>query len=176
MVKSIVLGNVRFWGLILKRKNQRILLIRVISHEAIISKAWHASYVIITSSVLLYLPHEQFSHGGEARYSQEYAFSLKKLKIFLIPWGAVGKINNSSSLLHSQSLSIGHYSLALIYNSGIWLWARKSKAWYLLFSVCCTDCTEVSGRHAWSPHSCCQWKLKSLGREPVVWFSDVLLA
>lgn len=92
MVKSIVLDNGRFWGLILKRKNQRILLIHVLSHEAIISKAWHASYVIITSSVLLYLPHEQFSHGGEAGYSQEYAFSLKKLKIFWFPEVLLAKL------------------------------------------------------------------------------------
>lgn len=133
MVKSILLDNVRFWGLILKRKNQRILLIHVISHEAIVSKAWHASYVIITSSILLYLPQEQFSHGGEAGYSQEYAFSLKKTKNFLIPWDAVGNINNLSSLLHSQSLSIGHYSLTLIYNSGIWRWTLISKAWCLVF-------------------------------------------
>lgn len=61
MVKSTLLDNVTFWGLILKRKNQRILLIHLISHEAIVSKAWHLSYVIITSSVL-YLPQEQFSH------------------------------------------------------------------------------------------------------------------
>lgn len=128
MVKSVVLDHVRFWGLILKRKNQIILLIHVISHEAIISKAWHASYVIITSSIPLHLPQEQFSHGGEAGYSQEYAFSLKKTKTFLIPWGAVGKINNSSLLLHS------HWALQpLIYNSGIWLWTQKSKARYLLF-------------------------------------------
>lgn len=96
MVKNIVLDNVRFlccgfflvwffvlfwgWFFFSKRKNQRILLIHVLSHEAIISKARHASYVIITSSVLLYLLHEQFSHGGETEYSQDI-LSLKIIKI-----------------------------------------------------------------------------------------------
>lgn len=174
MVKSVVLDHVRFWGLILKRKNQIILLIHVISHEAIISKAWHASYVIITSSIPLHLPQEQFSHGGEAGYSQEYAFSLKKTKTFLIPWGAVGKINNSSLLLHSQSLSIGHYSLLFtILEFDFEL--RNQKLGTCFFSICCTDCIEESGRYMWPPHSCCQWKLKNLGREPIVWFLDVLL-
>lgn len=65
-----------------KGKNQSILLIHVLSHEAIISKARHASYVTVTSSVLLYLLHEQFSHGGEAGYSQEHSYSLKIIRIF----------------------------------------------------------------------------------------------
>jgi len=63
--------------------SQRIFLIHVLSHEAIISKARHASYVIITSSVLLYLLHEQFSHRGKAEYSQEHSYTLQIIIFWL---------------------------------------------------------------------------------------------
>lgn len=89
MVKSIVLDNERvlccdfsFFFFFFLRKNQRILLIHVLSHEVIVSKAQHASYVIRTSSVLLYLLHEQFSHGEVAGYSQEHSYSLQIIKMF----------------------------------------------------------------------------------------------
>lgn len=132
MVKSIVVDNMRFLGLLLKRKNQRILLIHVISHEAIVSKAWHCklchhnllcSPLLASRTIFLWRRGWIFSTT---------CLLFEKTKSFLISWGAVGKINNSRLLLHSQSLSIGHCSPTFIYNSGIWLWTQKSKAWYLL--------------------------------------------
>lgn len=112
MVKSIVLDNMRFWGLILKRKNQRILLIHIISHKAIVSKAWHCklchhnlfcSPLLASRTIFLWRRGWIFSTT---------CLLFEKTKSFLISWGAVGKINNSHLLLLSQSLSIGHYSPA----------------------------------------------------------------
>lgn len=155
MVKNIVLDNVRFlcWGGVClvfcfvlffsKRKNQRILLIHVLSHEAIISNARHASYVIITSSVLLYLLHEQFSYGGETGYSQDN-LSLKIMKIFWFPdapWARL--IIPVCCFIHSHfPLSITTSLLITVLGFDLGLGNRRLTT--CCFSICSTDCSGES--------------------------------
>lgn len=179
MVKSIVLDNVRFlccgFFFFKKRKNQRILLIHVLSHEAIISKARHASYVIMTSSVLLYLLHEQFSHGGEAGYSQEHSYSLKIIKIFWFPEVLWARLIISVRCFIHNYFPLGITTSLLFTILGFDLGLGNRRLSTSFFSMCCTGCSGESSIRIWLPHSSCQWKLKSLGRESLLCFSDVLL-
>lgn len=179
MVKSKVLDNGRgfLFCFVLRRKkkgkNQSILLIHVLSHEAIISKARHASYVTVTSSVLLYLLHEQFSHGGEAGYSQEHSYSLKIIRIFWFP-----EVLRARLIIPVCCFSHSHFPLGIT-TSLLFIILRfdprlsNQRINTYFFSICSTGYRGESS--IWLPYSSWWWKLQSLGWEPVAWFSDLLL-
>lgn len=179
MVKSIVLDNVRvlccIFSLLGKKKKSKNP-----SDSCSFSRGYHfkgsacklCHHTLLCSSLLA--SWKIFSWRRGWIFSRTFLLFENNKKI-LTPWGAVGKVNNSCLLLHLQSLSIGHYNLTLIYNSGIWAQAGELELGLVLaFSLSAvqaavgnqtyiSDSIIALAKESWRAYT-----------ENFIWFSDVL--
>lgn len=113
--------------------------------------------------------------GGKAGYSQEHSYSLKIVRIFWFPKGLWARlIIPVCCFVHSYfHWALQSHSLFLILGFDPRLGNQRISTYFS--SICCIGWSGESSTCKWPPHYSCWWILQCLSREPIAWFSEVLL-
>lgn len=113
--------------------------------------------------------------GGKAGYSQEHSYSLKIVRIFWFPKGLWARlIIPVCCFVHSYfHWALQSHSLFLILGFDHRLGNQRISTYFS--SICCIGWSGESSTCKWPPHYSCWWILQCLSREPIAWFSEVLL-